>query len=240
MTASLFGCGTGTPFESNVSIVSNNPELTPGQIFVDQEAIDAALWMSGELTVPMSLARSLEEDLLQIRQQWGDSIENCSIGFRTPWEAGKIVIGFDDATYASVLEGTYTAWDSLNAVFGVLHTSHDDYHASLNWSTVYFLNEINPTIACAQYENLPGVRFATPNRFVGDGPIMIPWPGDDGTVYFFKNAWGDCLSGCIYAEFDLFEADSTGMKYVGYYPNLLLVPIEYRTLWGRAMIHYQI
>ncbi|HOP07831.1 MAG TPA: hypothetical protein PLF13_11145 [candidate division Zixibacteria bacterium] len=202
------------------------------------EAQAMALWLGGEIAVSDSLAISLDAEMASIRDRFLDSVPEVAIEFCPPWQSGKIVVGFEETTYDSVLAGEYRAWDSLNLVYGFDSVVVGTYHPSLAWAVLEFTEPLNPVLLAQAYEQLPGITFATPNRFIGDGPMLLAWPDDDARIYFFRKAWGDCLAGCIYSQYDIFRVVESEPTYLGHFESTVNIPLYLRKLFNDAWQDY--
>jgi len=242
LTALIGGCSKESPTSPTTIVEPGPPEPDPDPQPTlpdpSDEALAASQWLQSSLLPSVDLARAIDSGLAAIRQDWADSLEIVEMQFQSPWESGKIIVGFETDTYLLVREGVYYAWDSLNSHFELDQIIFSDFHPSLNWVTLEFTRDLNPDVLAAAYRDLPGTRFVTPNRFVGDGPILLMWPGDEGIYYFFRDAWGDCPSGCLHSEFDLFRSLSGEIEYLGHYIDAYRIPLEYRYSWGDAWDSY--
>ena len=101
-----------------------------------------------------------------------------------------------------------------------------------------FENPLNPEILAEAYQHLPGLRFVVPNRYMGESPMLLPAISDDGRLlYFFRNAWGDCPSGCLYAEFWVLTVINDRIVYDGYFSDKTMMPddllVAFETAWTR-------
>ncbi|HXS09328.1 MAG TPA: hypothetical protein VN852_05030, partial [Candidatus Krumholzibacteria bacterium] len=66
-----------------VSNHTNNIQHAPA--LVDQEADEASLWLSGEITSPLALYGTIQSDLAAIRADYAVSVPNVSTKFRPRW-----------------------------------------------------------------------------------------------------------------------------------------------------------
>ena len=68
------------------------------------------------------------------------------------------------------------------------------------------------------YESLPSVGAVSHYGSIGDWPNFYPWRLPDGRLtLLFRDAWGDCLAGCIHSHFWYFRIDGDSIEYVGDY-----------------------
>ena len=180
------------------------------------EAKVIALCLSGALTPPDGLANQVLENLAEIRSHWGGIFPSLlTIRFRDRWRPSCTIVGFDEATAQLVANGQYTAWDALNEQFQVekidmrlLKNLESVVLTFKEWSHPYRLSE--------SYRELPGVRYAHPNFTIGDGPTV--YPSAQAQTFLFRNAWGDCPSGCIMSEYWYFVSNAAGSpSFIGYW-----------------------
>jgi len=208
MLAAVFcGCDSDPVTRSSGS---TPPDLSVTPM-ADAEAEMAALWQSGEIVAPTVLYNRIGSDLAIIREQWGDSIAETAIQFQAWWQPSLIHMGFDSATYDSVMEGTYHAWDSLNELYRVTEVSS----VFPPHITVEFEGRLNPIRLVDIYKGLPGAYYVQSGGTVGDRSVMLPVRDKRTMKYFFRNAWGDCPAGCIYSEIFYFTVKDDSVDYVG-------------------------
>jgi len=212
LLAALVGCsGRGTnPEDTGTDSSIHDP-------FDNEEAELLALIMSGELCAPKKLYDQVDGNLQTIRDRWGDSIPYLrSIQYRPFWSPSYLGLGVDSDALADMKAGTYSAWDSLNEFFHldqvIIPSSpySDDHYAALS-----FVPRLDPRGLTDAYAGLPGLRWVQPNVPIGDWSCI--YGGRHGTTatYLFRNAWGDCPSGCLTSEFWYFRADGDSIEYVG-------------------------
>lgn len=69
--------------------------------------------------------------------------------------------------------------------------------------------------------------------------MLLPAAPVDGRIlYFFRNAWGDCPSGCLYSEFWVLTVLDGRVVYDGYYTDKLLMPADLRVAYTDAWEAY--
>jgi hypothetical protein len=180
----------------------------------NEEAELMALCLSGELVAPDSLYNQLLNDLIAIRNTFGDTIEIVNqLKFQPPWEAGCFMIGFDDTTFQQIRNGQYHAWDSLNQQY---HLADIDT-ISLQFGGIVLLTfkgRLNPWRLCELYGTLPGAWAPSPNYIRGDRANIYARETESGITYLFRDAWDDCPSGCLHSEYWYFV-------FIGYLPLLI-------------------
>ena len=132
---------------------------------------------------------------------------------RSPWEPGALIVHLEPTLFEEV--SSALAAPGATAPLCTAHASFDALNVSLGVGAVEsfpFMDAIvmrfdpyrDMTLAALAYQSLDGVRGAEPNFHLGDGPdIGARWV--DGTWYLvFREASGDCPSGCIGSELHFF------------------------------------
>lgn len=214
---------------------SGEPELTPTQ--PDPEALAIALWLSHELKAPTDLYERVRSDLLLVREKFRDSLPAVDLKFHEPWEPSRLILGFDQNNYQQISDGQYRAWDSLNALYTLVRI--DLSMPAFKMLKLEFEDGLNPEILADAYQQLPGVRFAVPNRYLGERSMLLPAKASDGRLlYFFRNAWGDCPSGCLYSEYWVLTVLNGRVIYDGYYTDQALMPDDLRITFSTAWEFY--
>lgn len=162
----------------------------------NKEAELMALCLSGDLTAPDDLYNQVLSDLAAIRSLFGDDIEPLKhITFTPPWRPGCLIIGFDYARAQEVADGNYHAWDDLNKEYQVIEIDTNSTD-SIGFAILNFKHRLHPRPLGQLYDGLPGVEYTEPNYLVGDFSNIYPRKQGDGITYLFREAWGDCPSGC--------------------------------------------
>ncbi len=231
----LAGCGGDLSFSPLVNSDSDSgPVLIPAQ--PDQEALAIALWLSGELTAPPELYERIRSDLRIVRKNQRETVPAVDLKFFEPWEPGRLVIGFDAWSYQLASEGLYQEWDSLNRHYSVDRV--DLSMPSFNMLKLQFADPLNPEVLAEAYAKLPGVRFAVPNWYMGDQSMLLPSNPDRRILYFFRNAWGDCPSGCINSEYWVYAVFSGNVVYDGFFPDKSSMPNDLQVALAAAWDDY--
>jgi hypothetical protein len=189
----MWGCFNGSPVGPGQKL----PDLsvTPME---NAEAELAALWLSGEIVAPVTMYTQIDHDLEVIRNQWLDSIPEVKIQFYPYWVPSRLSLGFDPLTYELVETGQYHAWDSLNEFYRVDTMS---FLSDYNYVALTFKGRLNPMVLVDQYAGLPGLEYAHTDSPIGDWPVLLIYKAPSQLKYFFRNAWGDCPSGCIWSHY---------------------------------------
>ena len=183
---------------------------------VSEEAQLIALSISGEIQPPQSLSHDIEAHLTQIRAEYGniDAAIN-SLSYRPPWVPGRIIIGVDTTTNRMIKEGSYRAWDVLNLKYQISEIKTTSFDTPNSWVVLSFDGILHPRHLANLYANLPGVKYAEPDGYAGDSPNIYPLSTPSGFSYLFRDAWGDCPSGCIYNKYWYFIIMPTGPQLIG-------------------------
>lgn len=184
--------------------------------FTSPGAEAMALWLSGELRAPDHLSRTIAMQLWMIRNTYGDSIPQVQIGFHPPWVPGMILLKLTEEGKDLLRRGEFEEFDSLNARYGLaeMDTTRLERFGSLSLT---FEDPLHPGRLSASYGPIPEVVYAHPNHIIGDGSIVYPWGSGLRLTYLFREAWGDCPSGCIHSRFWYFRCVGSECTFVGYW-----------------------
>lgn len=187
-----------------------------------KEANAIALCLSGTIIAPDSLFQRVYADLSAIRSCFAGEFEQLNtIWFRAPWLPSCTVVLFEPDTSKLVANGQYKAWDELNKKYQV--SGINLRSIAYNSAVLSFKGQLHPRHLSESYRALPGVRFAHPNYYIGDGPMVYPSGQETSEMtYLFRNGWGDCPAGCIFSEFWYFVSDGAGrIRFIGHWdPSL--------------------
>lgn len=206
------------PDGGNTFPLELKPNIIPPSNYYKDEATDLAVWWSGELYAPEDLKQEIATELRKIRLEFSKTIPQTNIRFHPVYMSGRLFIGFTDAGWEMWKEGGYNAWDSLNAVYGVdsikVTTHYPDF---FKYVSVFFPDRPNVERLIEAYRDLPETEYIQGDILCCDWPILLMWRDDEIAHYFFRNAWGDCPSGCIYEEYDYVAVISGEPIYIGHY-----------------------
>lgn len=199
----------------------------------DEEAEMAALWMCGELVAPESAYVQIREGLKMVRTQYRDSIPKVTeINFSHPWSQKLIMPYLNSAGMAAYRAGDHRDIDSLTELLNgeVLDTSYVTFPGNLvdPWFIVRikFPGMLNIDSVGKMYSELSAVQSI--NHYFGmfDYSNVYPWRLPDGRLtLLFRDAWGDCPSGCIFSHYWYFRIAGDSVEYVGDYL------VDYVTPW---------
>ncbi|MHA1950762.1 MAG: hypothetical protein ACW987_12935 [Candidatus Thorarchaeota archaeon] len=187
----------------------------------NEEAVLAALWLSGALYAPDELYQELLFGYSEVRSQFGDSIPTLNqIYFSPLWVWYGFVVEFTESAAQEIRAGEYTDLDSLNTLFGIaeidtLWFRYEIYRAYfLQWDNLYHMKRV-----CEIYEQVESVVSATTNNTSTYKDNAYPYPciTGDGMSYLFRYGWGDCPSGCIYHQYWYFKVIGNTVEYIGTY-----------------------
>ncbi|UCF04737.1 MAG: hypothetical protein JSV33_12550 [bacterium] len=203
----FFGCSSTTDCSGDCE-----PDIITERQYEEAELI--ALFLSGEITAPETLTVHILNDLRAIRYRYGNRhVPILTVPFVPPAPPSCFYITFDDTTTQKIEGGTYHAWDSLNATYG-LNEVRPVFGGDFN---LYFDGRLNPWRLIEFYETLPGFVTAHVCPRIGDSPNIYPHRTLDCFYYLFRDAWGDCLSGCIFSEFWFYKVEEYVPSFIGHW-----------------------
>ncbi len=203
-------CDDSSPTKSKLDL-----SVTPME---NEEAELAAMWLSGELVAPVRLYERIRDDLFLIRSTWIDSIPEVAVEY-TPWRIpGYLNLWFEQTTFDSIISGDYHSWDSLNNYYRGQISYIETRKGRICLS---FEGRFNPSILAIPYRELDGISgvggIYTP---YSDYPMLLIYRLGNIHKYIFRDAWGDCPSGCIYSTFHYFEIENGNAVHKGsWYPE---------------------
>jgi len=198
-----------------VSNKNSTGQLTP----VDQEEADeAALWLSGEMTSPPALYRTIQSDLAAIRADYAASVPNVSVKFSPKWESSMLLVGVDEDLNQKLLAHEPNALEAMNRTMSATEMERSFiFHPEFPFVSIRFEGRKHPQRLAEVYRTVEGVTAAGPNGFAGDGSSVYPWPVSGGMSYLFRSGFGDCPAGCMYSIFSYFRRANGRTEYMGSY-----------------------
>ena len=132
---------------------------------------------------------------------------------RSPFEPGTLIVALEPALFDAVSNALPAPGERAALCTG--HAGFDRLNAALDLRAVMPFDFISAILvrfdplrdverAALSYAGIEGVTHVEPNFALGDGPdIEVAWV--DGTWYLvFREAWGDCPSGCLYSALHYF------------------------------------
>jgi hypothetical protein len=213
----------------------NDQESVEAPFEISHEAWQMSLWLGDELKPDSALADRLQRGLNKMRNQYRWSIPQVDKKFYYPIVYSEIIFVMTDSAANEFLEGNYHAWDNLNSLFGLEYIrSHIKSNIS-SWVVLNFEGYLNPYILATNYDTLPGCDGAGPIGIGGDVSSTYPWLINDTLTLLVREAWGDCLSGCVYSNFFYFRENGDNIEFVGDY---LEGEQEEPDWWGEAKVAF--
>jgi hypothetical protein len=175
-----------------------------------------ALWLSEDLRAPSHLYNTIVVQLSAIRREFDERIPQVGIGFRPPWVPGMILLKVTDEAKELLRRGEYRDLDSLNSALELAEMD-TSLLGAINVIDLTFEDHLHPERLSEMYERIPTVVRAAPNGYIGDSSNAYPWGQGSHITYLFREAWGDCPSGCIVSRYWYFECSGGDFSYVGYW-----------------------
>jgi len=203
-------------------LISVAPLPLPETPRANREAEDMALALSGELIAPEELYHRVRLDLASIRAAHGDSIaelqeiyfsHRLASSFGRPW-SGFCILELTTEARDQIRAGAFHCLDDLNDQLGLAYLDTFPFP----WEPevfLFFWGRLNPLRIGQVYLDQPCVTGSSLPSIVGDGPDLYPHQDGERVSYLFRNAWGDCPSGCIHNEFWYFRCQAGRCEYVG-------------------------
>ena len=210
---------------------------------ISHEVLLLAQWLAGEMYPPVALAKELDRELITIREQWSNRIDAVNIRFGPPHEVAAIVVGFTDDGWQMFKEGEYHHWDALNEQFDLDTMILWGGGAAESFKNVelHFNGMPNANLIVDYYAGIPEVKYVAVNGYCCDWPLLLVHQGEAQRHYFFRNAWGDCPSGCIEEEYFYISVAGDVASYGGYYkPDWINPPPRPDWMWmvDQALARY--
>jgi hypothetical protein len=212
----LAGCTGGAYVEDGRDSPPGGPVAQPpGQVdptLADPfEADLLSLCISESLRPVAETSEQILYDLAAIRSAYGyEALVRTRA--RTAW-TGEIELRLGEMAAREVALGHYPFWRELNRELGPVRVlTLEPGHVILHFGSVF-----NPCLAAERYAELPGVRTAEPvfDQQI-DGPeIFVGFHVHFGYTYLFRDAWGDCMSGCRNEEYYYFRFNGPSPLLVG-------------------------
>jgi WD40 repeat protein len=156
-----------------------------------EESDQLVLEATGAFTQPSDLSAEVATELEAIR---GAYPEVGDISVFPSWAMNAVLARFENSAYAAYQSGSYTAWDELNARYGLVEV--DMLSPSLGIIALRFSGHFNGPLLAKEYSTVPGLRYAEPNYIGGDGSDVCLCIDGDAHIYVFDEGGGDCPAGC--------------------------------------------
>jgi len=151
-----------------------DPSHTPRE---NEEAEEAALWLSGSLVAPPQFYDVLCEDLPRIRAEFRATIPQVdSVAFQPRLVSNNVALWLTADAYQQYLQGEYHDWDSLNTRFGLtrIQPGYGDYAVV----HLIFAGRYNTPELANVYKKLSTVGDAWPGdgwSFLCDPSTIFAW-----------------------------------------------------------------
>ena len=187
--------------------------------------------------IDIDMGSGLMPMLSKIRTDWPGTTE---ITARMDHQPGVLLLKLEPSLATAVSrslprEGTsglfhtgYREFDALNRSFGLQRVQSFVIFPSS------FHIEFDPNIDIASvaqaYASLEGVSSASLNTNLVSGPDLHAHWGLGGWHVVFRNAWGDCPAGCLYAEYSYFRENRVEKSVVRMGPDLAREIPEFRSI----------
>ena len=170
------------------------------------EAIEFAIWLSGELEAPDSLVTELLYNLNYLRYKFGSAfpIVNDAGRFLPPWKLSQVSCKVDSTTARLINDDVYMGWDILPLS---LHPDNIiQYPDNLGWCLIGFNEIYHPNRLSESYSTLLGFIICEPNRMdfaglsgypffpaINNGTIsyLYPYPAGMTQYYYYFESEGE-------------------------------------------------
>jgi hypothetical protein len=158
------------------------------------------------------LIEEIEQVLPLIREAYPKVAE---IPVRPTHSFGRLFLTLEPGLYQTIAEILATEEEFVtlktgNAEFDALTTRLELQGIALGSSKIFtdvylcFKERLNTQAASDTYLRVAGVQLANIAYVWGDGPDIAAAKAEGRWFFIFRNAWGDCPSGCGYQEFFFF------------------------------------
>lgn len=202
---------TSTAMAGDPSACGNGVLGTPEEIAAtprdDVNLELLALYMGSGITASQQLYDRVRADVRLVR----DLIpEVADVGFRPRDTGRELILELDAPTFAAVESGAYDGWDCLNDYYGF--ESSRVLSRNLRYVVLRLKGIYDTTLLGRLYQALPGIVNAWPNSLGGDSSTICGIADSSSAHhYFFVEAHGDCLAGCIYRDIRYLTARRPGV-----------------------------
>jgi len=162
----------------------------------NREAETLALTIAGTLVAPQALYERVDAALMAFRRS---EPAVAHVYARNAIDTG-VVLALDPDVPARLRSGADATWECLNTTYRAARIEVTDAVPGVLPAQAYvqFVGQYDADRLAAEYlARLAGVRTATRDGFVTDGPTLCMSLDGDGFFILVDDASGDCLSGCI-------------------------------------------
>jgi hypothetical protein len=169
------------------------------------DAEDLALTPRADSNLEL-LALELEPERVVASEETYDRlVSDVEVSFFN-WHDGRhIQLQWTDAAAQSFAAGLYTAWDCLNAAYGLVSVSAPDSWVTLELEGIY-----NLPLVLERYRQLPGVISGSYGGAIDDGPTICVTREADRYEYVFDDTGGYCAEPCPQHRAYHFASDAAG------------------------------
>lgn len=156
------------------------------------------------------LIHDIADVLHRIRESHPDMAQITARRHHVP---GVLLVGLSPRLLQSVAGGQlltgHEGFDRLNSAFGLESVTVLEASGT---AVLRFDPALDIEAATMAYDALEDVVYAEPDRMMGDGPDVIVARHEGAWHVTFRDAWGDCPSGCIFERLTSFEVTEEGME----------------------------
>lgn len=161
--------------------------------YPDAEAELLAFESRGTVVAPEDAYLRIQAELAAIRTEYPEMAE---IVAQPSWDVNRLDFRFDEDGARALVEGTYDAWDCLNAHYGVTRIDLSRTEA-VGTASIHFPARLNIEALILDYMDLPSLVIASAMSRLGDGNDVCVLAQGDAHLYIFDRGSGDCPAGCI-------------------------------------------
>ena len=170
-----------------------------------------------------ALIASLDRILVRIRTAWPDL---AAVTARPLWQPGRLILHSDPSLGGRIVRGlgergvlapfctSHAGFDALNRAVGLRAIA--TFRHLPDMFVMEFDSDFDVPGVAARYESLDGMITASPDVPTGDGPGIQVSRSNGEWFLVFRQAWGDCPSGCMYSELHFFVADECRVARIHY------------------------
>ena len=161
-----------------------------------------------------ALIVSLDGVLARIRTAWPDM---AAVTARPLWQPGRLILHSDPSLGGRILRALgergalapfctgHTGFDALNRTVGLRAIT--TFSQLPDMFVIDFDLDLDVPGVAARYQSLDGMITASPDAPMGDSPGSQVLSSNSEWFLTFREAWGDCPSGCLHSELHFFIAD---------------------------------
>ena len=185
----------------------------------DEAAELVTLYLSGEILAPAQLYERVHKELEQLRNEYpAEQAKTQMEQFNRAFAASAMSCQVDSQTFAAITQGTYTAWDSLNAVHQ-FKSFMPYHHPGMPYYFFFqFEGRRHPKRLAEAYRILPGfLQTWMESGGIGFGciPSFFPRMSGNTITYLATNyPWG---GDCGYYQFWYYASSGGGVGFFGYW-----------------------